>query len=196
MNILIAAATELECKRLRKIARTVITGAGPVTMAHGLTVAIEQQRPDAILIVGIGGAYPESGLSIGDVACAESETYGDLGVETPDGFLELPEFIRQSYPLQLFPTTRRARFVTVATCSGTDESSQRIRNRTQGDLENMEGAAAVQVATHYGIPIGEVRGISNMTGRRDRASWKIPQAADAAQEAVEDYLRRWTPIGA
>jgi futalosine hydrolase len=165
-------------------------------MAHGLTVAIEQQRPDAILVVGIGGAYPESGLSIGDLVCAESETFGDLGVETPDGFLELSEFIRQTYPLQLFPAPRRARFITIATCSGTDELSQQIRARTQGDVENMEGAAAVQVATGYGIPIGEVRGISNMTGRRDRASWRIPQAADAAQDAVEDYLRRWSPIGA
>lgn len=176
--------------------RTIVTGAGPVSMAHGLTVAIEQERPDAILIVGIGGAYPESGLAIGDVACAESETFGDLGVETPEGFLELFEFIQQSYVLQLFPAPRRARFVTVATCSGTDELSKRLRARTQGAVENMEGAAAVQIATGYGIPIGEVRGISNMTGRRDRASWRIPQAADAAQEVVEDYLRRWTPIGA
>lgn len=196
MNLLIAAATEMECKNLRKLARTIVTGAGPVSMAHGLTVAIEQQRPEAILIVGIGGAYPESGLTIGDVACAESETFGDLGVETPDGFLELTEFIRQSYPLQLFPAPRRARFVTVATCSGTDASSQRIQQRTQGAVENMEGAAAVQIATQYSIPIGEVRGISNMTGKRDRGSWKVLEAANAAQGVIEDYLRRWTPVGA
>ena len=167
-----------------------------MSMTHALTIAIEKERPDAILIVGIGGAYPESGLAIGDVVCAESETFGDLGVETPDGFLELTEFIRQTYPLQLFPAPRRAKFITVATCSGTDESSNRIRNRTQGDVENMEGAAAVQVATRYNIPIGEVRGISNMTGKRDRGSWKVLEAADAAQEAVETFLRRWTPIGA
>lgn len=196
MNVLIAAATEMECRRLRKIARTVVTGAGPVSMAHGLTVAIEKERPDAILIVGIGGAYPESGLAVGEVVCAASETYGDLGVETPDGFLELSEFIQQSFQLQLFPSPRRAKFVTVATCSGTDELSHRVHMRTRGEVENMEGAAAAQVAAHYQIPMGEVRGISNMTGKRDRTLWKIPEAANAAQEAVETFLARWTPLGA
>jgi len=61
-------------------------------MAHALTLAIEQQRPDAIVVVGIGGAYPGSALTIGDVVCAASETFGDLGVEAPEGFVELTEF--------------------------------------------------------------------------------------------------------
>ncbi len=186
----------MECARVRKLARTIVTGAGTVAMAHRLTLAIEERRPDAILVVGIGGAYPESGLAAGDVVCAESETYGDVGVETPDGFLELTEFIRQSFPLQLLPGSRWVRFVTVATCSGTDEASLRMQKRTQGEVENMEGAAAVQVAASYGIPIGEIRGISNMTGNRDRAAWKIPEAAAAAQAVLETWLERWTPAGA
>ena len=53
----------------------------------------------------------------------------------------------------------------------------------------MEGAAAAQIATRYGIPMGEVRGISNRTGRRDRASWKVKEAAVAAQQKTLDYLR-------
>lgn len=159
-------------------------------MAHRLTLEIERQRPDGIIVVGIGGAYPGSGLTIGEVACAGSETFGDLGVETPDGFLELSEFVRNSYPLQLFPADIHTNFVTVSTCSGTDELSARIQARTHGHVENMEGAAAVQVAACYGIPIGELRGISNFTGRRDRAAWKIPEAARAAQETLLQWLAR------
>lgn len=157
-------------------------------MAHALTLAIEQQRPEGIIVIGIGGAYPNSGLSIGDVVCAESETFGDLGVETPGGFLELKEFLQSTYPLQLFPAPRRARFVTVSTCTGTDELSTRIHARTQGAVENMEGAAAAQIAKRYGIPMGELRGISNFTGLRDRGSWRVQAAAAAAQEALLPWL--------
>ena len=184
MNLLVCATTEMECSLLRDKFRTVVTGVGQVNMAHALTLAIEQQRPDGIIVVGIAGAYPGSGLSIGDVVCAESETFGDLGVETPDGFLELTEFLQTTYPLQLFPAPTRARFVTVSMCSGTDELSARIQARTQGAVENMEGAAAAQVAARYGIPIGEIRGISNMTGHRDRGLWRIKDAAIAAQQAL------------
>lgn len=161
-------------------------------MAHALTLAIEQQRPEAIIVVGIGGAYPASGLETGDVVCASSETFGDLGVETPDGFLELKEFVENTYPLQIFPVERRAHFVTVSTCTGTDELTRQIEARTHGEVENMEGAAAAQIAARYGIPMGEIRGISNKTGRRDRASWKIPEAARAAQEALLAWLESYS----
>ena len=33
-------------------------------------------------------------------------------------------------------------------------------------------------------------GISNHVGKRDRASWKLTEAADAAQQALCDWLRR------
>ncbi len=188
MNLLVAAATELECALIKDRVRTIVTGVGQVNMAHALTVEIERQRPDGIIVVGIGGAYPNSGLAIGDVVCAESETFGDLGVETPDGFLELTEFLQSTYPLQLFPAPRRARFVTVSACTGTDELSARVQARTQGQVESMEGAAAAQIAARYGIPIGEVRGISNFTGKRDRASWKVKEATQAAQAAVLESL--------
>ncbi len=189
MSLLIAASTELECNLVRDHARTIVTGVGQVNMAHALTLAIEQERPKSIVIVGIGGAYPDCGLPICDVVCAASEAFGDLGVETPSGFLELKEFVQTTYPLQIFPASRRARFVTVSTCTGTDDLTRCIQERTQGEVENMEGAAAAQIAARYGIPMGEVRGISNMTGRRDRATWKIPEAARAAQEALLSWLR-------
>jgi futalosine hydrolase len=188
VGILIAAATELECELIRPHARTIVTGVGQVNMAHALTIAIERERPEVIVVVGIGGAYPGSGLVIGDVVCAASETFGDLGVETPDGFVELKEFVQNTYTPQVFPAARRAKFVTVSTCTGTDDLTRRIQARTQGDVENMEGAAAVQVAARYGIPIGEIRGISNMTGRRDRASWRIHEAARAAQQALLSWI--------
>jgi futalosine hydrolase len=79
--------------------------------------------------------------------------------------------------------------VTVSTCSGTDARSQAVQARTQGAVESMEGAAIAQVAAAYGIPVGEIRGISNMTGNRDFAAWKIKEAAEAAQRALLAWLK-------
>ena len=185
MDLLVAAATELECARVKDRVRTIVTGVGQVNMAHALTLAIEKQRPEGIVVIGIGGAYPESGLAIGDVVSAESETFGDLGVETPDGFLELTRFLQKTFHQTMFFTRRRAKFVTVSTCTGTDELSAKIQARTQGEVENMEGAAAAQIAARYGIPMGEIRGISNFTGNRNFPSWRIEDAAAATVAAVE-----------
>jgi len=175
------------------------TGVGAVNAAIALTSYLERQRPDRILVCGIGGAYPDSGLAPGEVVCAETECYGDLGAASPEGFLDMralgfplvaaPEPIFNVFPLQLFPSARRARFVTVNTCTGSEEVAREMVTRTDGGaVESMEGAAIAHVAAIYGIPAGEIRGISNIAGRRDRAAWRVKEAATAAQEALLQWV--------
>lgn len=202
-DILICYSTPLEGEGLpREIAgvslRFVETGVGPVNGAFALTRALTERRADAVIVCGVGGAYPASGLEPGDVACASTETYGDLGADSPDGFLDMHALgfpivagtppLFNTLPLQIFPVNRRVPFVTCATCTGTDEKASDIYARTGGAVESMEGAALVHVATLMGVPIGEVRGISNAVGRRDRASWRLHEAAAAARQAVTAWI--------
>src|SRR5659263_737090 len=56
-------------------------GIGKVNAAHTVTLLLEEQKPDILLLFGIGGAYAKTG--IGDVVIAESENYGEEGVMTP-----------------------------------------------------------------------------------------------------------------
>jgi futalosine hydrolase len=191
--MLICVSTEIEGALIRSVLPVVVTGVGAVNAAYALTRAIERERPEAIIVCGIGGAYPESGLTIGDVVCAESECYGDLGASSPDGFLDMRALgfpvvpgeppIYNTLPMQIFPAPRRVPFVTLNTCTGTD-----VRARVQL-VENMEGAAVAHVAALAGIPVGEIRGISNMVGRRDKSTWRVKEAASAAQEALLEFLR-------
>lgn len=198
MRLLVCVATDLESGILRpRLAnfpdvRLVRTGVGPVNAAHAVTVAILQDKPAAILVCGVGGAYPDSGLRIGDVVSAEMECYGDLGAAGPQGFLDMKALgfaivedpqIYNDLPMQVFPTTRRAKFVTVSTCTGTDAAARAIAARTGGAVENMEGAAVAHVAHLHRIPVGEVRGISNIVTNRDTSAWRLQDAAAAAQEA-------------
>ncbi len=91
-------------------------------------------------------------------------------------------------PMQVFPVPRRARFVTVSTCTGTGRAATEIAARTRGAVENMEGAAAAHVACLHNIPVGEIRGISNVVTDRDTSAWRLTEAADAAQEALLAWL--------
>ncbi len=207
MDLLICVATDVESAVLRDHLRSagdsiqlLLTGVGSVNAAHAVTLAITRDRPAAIVVCGIGGAYPGSGLSVGDVACADVECYGDLGAAAPDGFLDMqamgfpvldgPPPLYNDLPLQVFPTDRRVTFVTVNTCTGTHAAAVAIEARTGGAVENMEGAAIVHVAHLHGVPVGEVRGISNLVTDRNPAAWRVREAAEAAQEAVLAWINQ------
>lgn len=204
--ILLAVATEFEGALLRERlsgradAKVIVTGVGPVNAAHAVTVAIVEHTPKAIVVCGVGGAYPGSGLAVGDVACAQMECYGDLGASSPNGFLDMqalgfpviasPSPIFNDLPMQIFPVDRRVKFVTVSTCTGTEDIAQSIESRTGGAVENMEGAAVAHVAHLHRIAVGELRGISNIVTNRDQASWRLKDAAVTAQEAALAWIAR------
>jgi futalosine hydrolase len=207
VTTLVCTATALEASILREHldvaagVRLIQTGVGAVNAAHAVTLAIANERPRAIVVCGVGGAYPSSGFRIGDVACADYEIYGDLGAQSPVGFLDMQALgfpvvegsaapLFNVLPMQLFPTERRATFVTVSTCTGTSAAAQAIESRTRGAVENMEGAAVAHVAHLHGVPVGEVRGISNIVTDRDTSTWRLRDAAEAAQRALLDWLSK------
>lgn len=213
MTLLICTATELESASLRnhleggRVARGRIaghevvclrTGVGVVNAAHALTLFLAGEPVDAIVACGVGGAYPAADLAPGDTAWAESETYGDLGAESPEGFLDMKALgfpvvegerpLYNTLPLDIVPGPRTARFVTVSTCTGTSAGAGRLAALWRAQVESMEGAAIVHVARLHGIPVGEVRGVSNAVGDRNRGGWMLREAAEAAQGALLQWL--------
>lgn len=206
VDLLICTATDLESTLLRERladregVQVMRIGVGPVNAAIAVTRRFARETPAAVVLCGIGGAYPGSGLRVGDVACASMESYGDLGAATPTGFLDMkalgfpvingPTPIYNDLEMQIFPVDTRRKFITVSTCTGTNAGASAIEARTGGGVENMEGAAVAHVAHLYGVQVGEVRGISNMVTDRDTSAWRIKDAAIAAQEAVLAWIDR------
>jgi len=194
-----------------------VGGMGKVNAAHAATLMIEKFNPRALIVFGVGGAYPSSGAMIGDIALASEEIAGDEGILTLAGFRDT-EYIGiplvQSDRTQLynrFPASAtnfkhawqvlsRAKtnvrihagtFITLSTCTGTSLRAKELERRYHGLCENMEGAAAAQVAELHGVPWLEMRGISNIVEDRDLKKWDIPAAAEAAQMAVRQVLDGW-----
>lgn len=85
---------------------------------------------------------------------------------------------------------RTGNFVTVSQCSGTHESGELMKKRFNGLCENMEGAAAAHICAMYGVPMAEIRGISNIIEDRDRKKWDIEGAAANCNKAVIELVRR------
>ncbi len=199
-DLIICVATELEAGSLREHLPVLVTGVGAVNAAIALTMHLERFGAGAVISCGIGGAYPGSGLATASAVWAESECYGDLGAASPEGFLDMealgfpvipgatPTYNR--LPVRIRPAGPAARFVTVNTCTGDEQTAHTLAARTGGAVENMEGAAIAHVAAIYGIPMGEVRGISNPAGNRDRSAWRVREAAAAAQECLLAAWRR------
>jgi len=194
-----------------------VGGMGKVNAAHAATLMIEKYNPRTLIVFGVGGAYPSSGAMVGDVALASEEIAGDEGVLTLDGFKDT-EYIGiplvQSDRLRLynrFPVSssnlEHARqvlshsktkvrfhvgtFITLSTCTGTSLRAKELETRYHGLCENMEGAAAAQIAELHGVPWLEMRGISNIVEDRDLKKWDITGAAKAAQMTVQQTLDGW-----
>jgi futalosine hydrolase len=183
-------------------------GIGKANAAAASAVLIEQYQPRRIIIAGCGGAYPGSGLAVGDLAVASEELFGDEGTVAPRGWLDLKQMglplLQQgernwygTLPLSLHETEKvlqladshglrltRGRFVTVSACSGTKERGLELARRHQAICENMEGAAIALNALRYGVPCLEIRGISNLVEDRDLSRWEIDRAVEAAQRLV------------
>ncbi len=198
-----------------------IGGMGKVNAAHAATLLLARYAPEALIVFGIGGAYAGSGARVGDVALASEEIAGDEGVLTPEGFKDTayigiplvqngPSVLHNVFPapeaffsmaartLLDFEhanrlTVHTGRFITLSTCTGTSLRARELEARYHGLCENMEGAAAAQVAALHGAPWLEIRGISNLVEDRDLKQWDIRTAAEAAQKAVIHVLKGWTP---
>jgi futalosine hydrolase len=196
-----------------------VGGMGKVNAAHAATLMLAEFAPEALIVFGVGGAYPSSGAAIGDVALAHEEIAGDEGVLTNEGFKDteyigipllktVSAVIYNTYPapeallkraLHTLATSGEpgssnvhfGTFVTLSTCTGTAQRAKELEDRHQGLCENMEGAAIAQVAGLHNIPWLEVRGISNIVENRDLKKWNIPMAAEAAQKAVARILKGW-----
>lgn len=191
-----------------------VGGMGKANAAHAATLLFTRYKPHSLIIFGVGGAYPSSGATVGDIALASEEIAGDEGVLTRDGFkgadfIGIPlvqteeERFFNRFPASA-PLLRAARealsrstacgnvragaFVTLSTCTGTSARLKELERLYHPLCENMEGAAAAQVAALHAVPWIEVRAVSNVVEDRDLKKWDIPRAAQAVQRAVELIL--------
>jgi futalosine hydrolase len=175
-------------------------GVGPAAAASGTASALASLGPvGLVLSAGIGGGFAGS-ADVGDLVAANEIRAADLGATAESGFLSVDEL---GFGSSVVPATdlglagaQLGPVLTVSSVTGTDERARELAERFGAAAEAMEGFGVAEAARAYGVPVGEIRGISNRVGRRDRSTWDIAAGLDALRRSVPrlvDLLEEGTP---
>lgn len=138
---------------------------------------------------------------------ADDIVVADLGAEAPEGFLPVTELgfgtVSHRPPESLVRAAAAATggrvgtVLTVSTVTGSATRAAELRARHPRALaEAMEGFGAAEAAYAHGVPVLEIRAVSNPVGPRDRAAWRIGEALAALTEAfgkLGPVLESWNP---
>jgi futalosine hydrolase len=174
-------------------------GAAAAAASTAKALADAHHHPyDAVVSMGIGGGFAGQ-AEVGSLAVASEIVAADLGAETPEGFCSVDELGFGSSRVQACGSlaaqvlaalqaaglpARLGPIVTVTTVTGTAATAARLAARVPGALaEAMEGYGVAIAAELHGLPVLEIRGISNAVGPRDRSAWRIKDALDALAAA-------------
>ena len=159
--LLVVAATARELAPVEG-ARTVLCGIGPVEAAVATARALAEERPSAVLHVGIAGAR---GLEPLTLVLGTEAVYCDAAgplvpaLALPDS--DLVERLHEAFPDAVLRPI------------GT---SARVGGSETVEVEAMEGFAVLRACELAGVPAVEVRVVSNEIDEPDRARWRFDDA--------------------
>ncbi|TWU32759.1 Futalosine hydrolase [Candidatus Brocadiaceae bacterium S225] len=182
-----------------------VTGIG-VLNTYASLVQFHLNTPvDRILLIGIAGAYAgarEEVRVLGTPVIIEKEVVADLGAEDSDSFLNLNDLCLgkleyyESRSLtvfdDLFGDSLKALPVvtgaTVNTATGKKTTGILRAEKYGVEVESMEGAGALKFGEDFGIPVLQIRSISNIATTRDRESWDIIGAIKSLRDLCGGVL--------
>ncbi|WP_019422278.1 futalosine hydrolase [Paenibacillus sp. OSY-SE] len=176
----------------------VIGGVGTAAAAVSTARALATAEYGLVVCAGIAGGFAGQ-ADIGSLVLASEIVAADLGAETPEGFCSVDElgFGSARVPVDAGLTARLAEalraaglpvaagpVLTLATVTGTAETAAELAARVPGAAaEAMEGYGVAVAAQACGVPVLELRSISNAVGPRNRDAWRIPEALKALEAA-------------
>ena len=177
-----------------------VAGVGSVIAAVNTAKALATAEYGLVISAGIGGGF-SGRAEVGSLVVANEIIVADLGAQTPEGFRSVDElgFGAGCTKIQLnahlvdqvtkaFVATnllvRIGPILTVSTVTGTTERGLELAARIPGaTAEAMEGYGVGCAAFDRGLPVLEIRAISNLVGPRERSTWRIKEALDVLEAA-------------
>ena len=176
-----------------------ITGVGMVAAATWCARTVVRHSYDLALNLGVCGsfvpAYPPA-----TVVNVASDCFPELGAEDGDQFLTMQQLglsglddapfrggrlvNPEPAPHAVVAALPAVSGITVNTVHGNTGSIARVVDRYAPDIESMEGAAFMYACLVAGTRFAQVRAVSNMVERRNRAAWKLREAVDALNDTA------------
>jgi purine-nucleoside phosphorylase len=161
-------------------------GVGPVVAAATAAALLERLKPDAVILIGTGGAYP-GGPKIGTAVVSRK-----LGLSYGVAAMGLGYVPRPPRPVDanlelLSRLDGVPRYNVLTVGAVTTDNTLATRLSDGWEVEHLE-AYSVALACHLAkIPFAAVLGITNRVGPDAHAQWLTNR--DAAQEAAREVVR-------
>ncbi|MCM3079960.1 MULTISPECIES: futalosine hydrolase [Brevibacillus] len=185
----------------------IIGGVGPMSAAARTARELASQPYDLVVCAGICGGFVGR-ADVGSIVVASEIICADLGAETPDGYMSVDELgfgsarisVDSDLSGSLTAAVKKAGIpavcapvLTLSTVTGTAQTTAELLARVPtAAAEAMEGFGVATAALDFGLPIVELRAVSNAIGPRDKSAWRIKEALSAleqASSALREVLR-------
>ena len=157
--------------------------------------------PSRVILAGIAGLFRQhqfNGVQIGDAIWFDTVGIDGIGIGQGDQFISAMDLGWDWYPAENKSASIRcenpvgsepAMLLTV--CSGSaDRSDADLREERFPDAigEDMESFSVALSCRKAGIPIGVVRGFSNLVGVRDKSKWCVDQALENVTSRLQQVV--------
>ncbi|ANX10747.1 futalosine hydrolase [Fictibacillus arsenicus] len=184
-----------------------LAGVGPISAGIQTAKALAADEYELVINMGIAGGFADK-AEVGSLVIANEMVSADLGAESPEGFITLDELgfgastrveadgdlgeILLEAIKAAGISVRVGNILTLSTVTGTVETTSKLQHREPGALaEAMEGYGVAMAAKEFGLPVLEIRSISNPIGPRDRSAWRIKDALvtlESASKVIAEVL--------
>ena len=170
------------------------TGVGMVATAAWCTRVLSAASYDLAMNFGVCGSFDPS-LPPGTVVHVADDRLAELGAEDGDRFLtvhDLGLLDANEFPFQhgrlvnaeppagaVMRSLPVVSGITVSTVHGRERTIAEAVERFHPQVESMEGAAFMYACLIQGVRLAQVRAVSNVVERRNRASWRMAEAIGA-----------------
>jgi futalosine hydrolase len=180
-----------------------LTGVGMVATAAWCASELARTRYDLALNIGVCGSFDRS-LEPGAVVHVVSDRIAELGAEDDEAFLTAAELGlsgERDFPFTSGRLVNReppanaalrslplVDGITVNTVHGNERSIAAVVRRLEPRVESMEGAAFMYVCMIHELRFAQVRAISNIVERRNRAAWRMAEAVSSLGTTALEIL--------
>ena len=179
--VLILSAVEREQKYVKELSlsKNVMLktcGIGAIEAGIQSAFLISEINPSAVYFLGSAGFYPNTFLSIGDVALGHIYRFGDSGMV--DSKTYKPEIMNHAVENPTVCLTEKFSFkvknsvvLTVPSITKNDELAIKMRDYFKSDVEHLEVYSIAKVCELLKIPFFSLLGLSNEVGIHSHQQW-------------------------
>jgi futalosine hydrolase len=169
-----------------------VTGIGKTNIAFSSTFIFSKLKNiKTVILIGIAGAYRNSGLKIGDIISVERDFFVDEALFNKNELTMTSEIgfsicENNAVNFSSFSMLEAVNANTVSLLSADDLMANLYQKKTGALIETMEGASFGLISAKMAVKAYQVRGISNYCGDRNKQEWDIKKAINS----LKNFLKK------